>query len=185
MFGEIHPTESGTWFSYVKEGYPLSAYAASPGRSQIAVFWKGHADASQLGDFCKVASEKILSKGVRPEFTMWVLTAAGRRRSIALDNPPALLRLQSEAHLIRLECRPRPEDAVQLQPILTAWARLDEPSPEDGVAVSLEPQNLRSLSADIAALVKQTADPEAGVDIGIIKSKLDYIRSDMDELSKK
>jgi tetratricopeptide (TPR) repeat protein len=183
MLAEVRSTDGGTWLSYTGRGYPLTAYMATPGRSQVAVTWQGHADISQLGEFCKVGAAKVLTNR-RAEFTMWILTTEGRRRATSLDSPPPLPPgFEQDAKLIRLECRPKLTGVAQLEPALTAWARLDEPSPEDGVAVSIETMDLTLLRTEIAALVRQTAPSTA--DVGaIIEATLDAVQFDVAELSQ-
>jgi hypothetical protein len=184
MLAEVRSTDGGTWLCYTGRAYPLTAYMATPGRSQVAVTWQGRADISQLGEFCKVAAAKVLNGTARPEFTMWILTTAGRRRVTSLDFPPTppLPPRFEDAKLIRLECRPKLTGAAQLEPALTAWTRLDEPSPEDGVAVSMETMDLTRLRTEIAALVRQTAPSTA--DVGVIEATLESVRSDVAELSQ-
>jgi hypothetical protein len=181
MLAEIRPTDGGTSLHYTGRAYPLTAYMATPGHSRVAVAWQGHADVSNLGAFCKAAAAKVLD-GMRPEFTMWVLTTEGRRRVISLDAPPPVPpRLQETAKLVRLECRPKLAGGARLEPTLTAWARLDELSPEDGVAVSIEPEDLPRLRTEIAKLVHNTARVEAS--IGDIEAALAAVGSDIAELS--
>jgi hypothetical protein len=183
MLAEVRSTDGGTWLCYTGRAYPLTAYMATPGRSQVAVTWQGHADISQLGEFCKVAAAKVLNGTARPEFTMWILTTEGRRRVISLDSPPPLPpRFGQDAKLIRLECRPKLTGPAQLEPALTAWARLDELNPEDGVAVSMETLDLTRLRTEIAALVRQTAPSTP--DVGAIEATLDSVQSDIAELSQ-
>jgi hypothetical protein len=75
-------------------------------------------------------------------------------------------------------------DAADVEPFFMAWARLDEPNREDGVGVSLEPKDLPELHMEIAELVRDTADRDANVDIGVVTSKLEHIRADINEASK-
>jgi hypothetical protein len=183
MLAEVRSTDGGTWLCYAGRAYPLTAYMATPGQSQVAVTWQGHASISQLGEFCKVGAAKVLNGPARPEFTMWILTTEGRRRVTSLDYPPPLPpRFEQDAKLIRLECRPKLSGAAQLEPALTAWTRLDEPNPEDGVAVSMEAMDLTRLRTEIAALVRQTAPATA--DVGAIEATLESVRSDIAELNQ-
>jgi hypothetical protein len=156
--GKMTPVDGGAWLRYDAFGLPLAAHASDITSGPITILWKGSVAAPQLQKFFADIARMAFSKE-KVRYRTQVLTGTARDIVESPDAPP-LGHLWSEARFVRFECAPAAgSDASAQDPVLIAWAVLDEPQDDtqESIGVYFRREDMPVILPQIEPLVVGTA----------------------------
>lgn len=151
------------WFWRDQDTYfGFGAQSERPGEAPVTLFWNGAARADDLMNFFASAAQmvtpqqldyEVLGLGDTDDFTP----------SPAAALPPAYS-WSVPIYLLRLECRVQGADPAA-PPVLGAWARLDDPLPDeiDAMGIHTTEASLATIKDSLAAFIARTAGGQPDV----------------------